>query len=784
VTSRLSYFVATDSQPRVRRASDAFRVIGGLLLVFWGVIGADLVTPLEASFIALATGLPTWASSILSLGLASGLLYLLVLLFALVRGGPKRRGALRDVLVAGGVGLVLATILALAVTGSWPYVFPGLGLEDAPTRFPVMRVVLVTAILVSVSPHLSRPMRRLGWWVILISGSAAVALGFGQPSDAVGGLGIGLVAAGGVLLLVGSPRGYPDPASVGQALGALGLPLTEVWIDNEQSWGVRRLGGRTETGDVVTIKAYGRDASDSQLLAKTWRSLWYRESGGAIVRSRIQAVEHEALVTLFAARAGASVPEVIAAGQASDEIALLALSASPGNLLSNVPDISDEMMVEIWRDLGRLHATSISHGALTTAAVHIDQGKHIIGDFALGTLGATEADRAVDVVELLFSLSVLVGAERAVGTASQGLGNEPLTSVLPYLQLPAVSSTAKRLAESPKKVMASLQTAVVEATQQQLPEPVKLLRVRARSLIMSGLLLLTVWALIPLLAGIDYDAVWEVLQDAEWALIFVSLILGQAILLTEAVGMTFAVAQTTLPFWPLVTLQSAAKFIGLAVPGVAGRVTMNAAFLHKFGVPVTMSATQGAIDSFSGFLVEAVILVVGIFSTDLQFDTEGMDIEWATILVVALVLVALTFIAIRRIRALRELVMPVVREGWGALVAVLREPRRAMGLLGSNLATRLVMATALWIVLLAVDVRLSFGVALAVVVATNLLGGFVPVPGGIGVAEAAMTAFLVGFGVDEPVAFAATLTYRVVTFYLPAVIGFPSMRWLERNSYL
>jgi glycosyltransferase 2 family protein len=332
--------------------------------------------------------------------------------------------------------------------------------------------------------------------------------------------------------------------------------------------------------------------------------------------------------------------------------------------------------------------------------------------------------------------------------------------------------------------MTDLQAAVVEATQQQLPEPVKLLRIRGRSLIMSGLLLLTAWALIPLLAGIDYEAVWDILQDAEWTLIFIALIFGQIILLTEAVGMTFAVAQTSLPFWPLVTLQSAAKFIGLAVPGVAGRVTMNAAFLHKFGVPVAMSTTQGAIDSFSGFLVEAAILIVGILSTDLEFDTEDIDIEWVTILVVALVLVGLTVIAVRRIRALREKVMPVIREGWGALVAVLRDPRRAIGLVGSNLATRLVMAAALWIILLAVDVRLGFGVALAVVVATNLLGGFVPVPGGIGVAEAAMTAFLVGFGVEESVAFAATLTYRVVTFYLPAVIGFPSMRWLERNSYL
>jgi uncharacterized protein (TIRG00374 family) len=70
------------------------------------------------------------------------------------------------------------------------------------------------------------------------------------------------------------------------------------------------------------------------------------------------------------------------------------------------------------------------------------------------------------------------------------------------------------------------------------------------------------------------------------------------------------------------------------------------------------------------------------------------------------------------------------------------------------------------------------------VVATFLLQGLVPIPGGVGVAEAVMTSFLVALGVEETVAFAATVTYRVITFYLPAFEGLFAMRWLERNDYL
>lgn len=112
------------------------------------------------------------------------------------------------------------------------------------------------------------------------------------------------------------------------------------------------------------------------------------------------------------------------------------------------------------------------------------------------------------------------------------------------------------------------------------------------------------------------------------------------------------------------------------------------------------------------------------------------------------------------------------------------EPSRALGLLAANLGTNLVLGGTLWLVLHALDSSLGFGPALVAVVATSLLQGLVPVPGGVGVAEAVMTSFLVALGVEETVAFAATVTYRVITFYLPALEGLFAMRWLERNEYL
>jgi uncharacterized protein (TIRG00374 family) len=73
---------------------------------------------------------------------------------------------------------------------------------------------------------------------------------------------------------------------------------------------------------------------------------------------------------------------------------------------------------------------------------------------------------------------------------------------------------------------------------------------------------------------------------------------------------------------------------------------------------------------------------------------------------------------------------------------------------------------------------------LVVIAASNLLSGLIPVPGNVGVAEAALTAFLVVAGVNQDTAFAAAVVYRIVTAYIPPFWGAAAQHWLSRNDYL
>jgi uncharacterized protein (TIRG00374 family) len=80
--------------------------------------------------------------------------------------------------------------------------------------------------------------------------------------------------------------------------------------------------------------------------------------------------------------------------------------------------------------------------------------------------------------------------------------------------------------------------------------------------------------------------------------------------------------------------------------------------------------------------------------------------------------------------------------------------------------------------------RLTLAELILTYTVVSLFAGFMPVPGGMGVAEAGYTAALVALGIPNPVAVSTAIAFRLVTYYLPPVWGSLAMRWLRRHDYL
>jgi uncharacterized protein (TIRG00374 family) len=244
-----------------------------------------------------------------------------------------------------------------------------------------------------------------------------------------------------------------------------------------------------------------------------------------------------------------------------------------------------------------------------------------------------------------------------------------------------------------------------------------------------------------------------------------------------------------LPLGPVVQLQFAIAYINMAVPSTAGRLAMVMRFYQRVGSTATTALGASALDSFANFIVQVIliggILLFGLGTLDLSMSSASDDLppnlgEFIVITIVVLVVAAAISMFIPKVR---NKVMPTLRQFRDGL-RVLHSPAKIALLFFGNLTTQVLYSLALGTCVLATGNSVGLADLLLII---NLVGTFasiIPVPNGMGVQEAGLTAGLVAAGVPEAPAFAAVLVYRVLSAYLPPVWGFVAMRSLQKQNYL
>src|SRR4051794_29044452 len=95
-----------------------------------------------------------------------------------------------------------------------------------------------------------------------------------------------------------------------------------------------------------------------------------------------------------------------------------------------------------------LREAGISHGRLNAGQIVVDAGSPVLTGFAAATLGAPQTSLDIDVAELLVSSTVLVGPERALSAAVEGVGKDAIRGALPFLQRAALTPHTRDLART------------------------------------------------------------------------------------------------------------------------------------------------------------------------------------------------------------------------------------------------------------------------------------------------------------------------------------------------
>jgi uncharacterized membrane protein YbhN (UPF0104 family) len=353
------------------------------------------------------------------------------------------------------------------------------------------------------------------------------------------------------------------------------------------------------------------------------------------------------------------------------------------------------------------------------------------------------------------------------------------------LQGAALTPHLRDLARTHEVGLKNLRAAAATAAGTELPEIAPLYRIRLKDLALMAALILAAYLLIAQLADIGLGTIADELREADLVWVVVALILAQTTFIPSGVSVRGGVA-TPLPLLPCIVLQSALKFINLTVPSSAGRVATNLRCLQRMGAPRAEALAGGALDDVSNTVVQATLFLlalpfVGVDIDTSQFKGAGPDRRLLIAIAVALAVSAVLLLAVPKVRAR---VLPGVRDALLGLWNVARVRRKRMEVFGGSIASELLYALALGATCLAYGVHLNVWQLIFINTSASVLSGLVPVPGGIGAAEAALSAGLIAMGVDQSTAFAIAITQRLCTFYLPPIWGYVSLRWLARKGYV
>jgi uncharacterized membrane protein YbhN (UPF0104 family) len=184
-----------------------------------------------------------------------------------------------------------------------------------------------------------------------------------------------------------------------------------------------------------------------------------------------------------------------------------------------------------------------------------------------------------------------------------------------------------------------------------------------------------------------------------------------------------------------------------------------------------------------GGAIQMLLFLFAAAVTSTAIDTDSSsDSSGSTTLIVIAVVAALIGIVLL-VPKIRGKVVPQVKRAATDIWSVLRTPKKAMQLFVGDTAGNLIYPALLGLCLLAFDQRLDFAQLMVVQIGAGMLGNVAPVPGGIGVQEAALTGGLTAFGIPPTAALATVLVFRAITFAIPPIFGFFTLRWLRGRGY-
>ena len=821
---------------RIRRPIDLLRcllaVLGIVVAIGIGLLAGATARGVQIDAVGASSKLP---HPVLALfGVAATLALLLwpaaLAIRQLSRRQPRR---LAEAVLTGGATIALVALANAALQhGAAPALYDAIAIRRAGATGPLDGYLAGLAAYATII-GLTGPSRwRTALWLAVgIYAIASLATASTTVLSLVITLLLGRAIGLGVRYAAGEWSQRPTAEEIAAGLSSAGHPVTVMRSVGQEGSESRRYAATGRGGDRLDVRVFDRDQEAAGALYRLYRRLRLQ---GQVRRDRPltleRAVERRALLSYAADEAGVRTPRLLALISVGSDATVLAHEQRAGMTLAELasgPDGSgedepgpagttqpdpdpeaahssprrpgqaspdpaqpaartdsaptDDQLLQVWEAVLQLHAHRVTHRALTGDRIMFaDDGGVILLDPGNGDVAATDLQLRLDLAQLLAELALLVGPDRTARLAAKAVGADELVAVVPLLQ-PIVLYRSTRVAVRRRKnVLSALRKQLLDAAPGEDAAPVRLERVRPRSIVT---LIASLVAGYLLLGQLGRVSLLSTLRAADWRWAALALVLSGVTYLGAAWSLSGYVPGR-LRFGPLVLAQLAGSFVTLVTPAAVGGAALNIRYLQRRKIPAAVAAASVGLSQVVAFVLHLLLLVVFAAITGSQAHSLQPP-TWVYFVIAGLILIVLTVVAIppgRRL--LRARLAPVLGQVVPRLLAVMQQPRKLAEGIGGAL-----LLTAAYILCLDACIRaLGSSVPLASTAVVYLtgaaLGSAVPTPGGLGAVEAALSAALTAAGLPGATAVSAVLLFRTITFWLPIPVGWGAFNYLERHDYI
>jgi uncharacterized protein (TIRG00374 family) len=688
-------------------------------------------------------------------------------------------------------------------------------------------IAYMTAVGMSRRPR----WRTVLWVVLLLDAFSMLVTGYTTPFSIILTVLIGWTVAYGTLYAVGSPNVRPTGQTLMAGLRTVGFrPVTASREDTSDNPDTGDRGRRyfvtLEDGPPLDVTVVDREQQAQGFFYRAWRNLTLR---GFATRSSLQslrqALEQEALLAYAAIAAGANAPKLIATSELGPDAVMLVYEHSGGRTLDSLSDeeITDDLLRDTWHQVKALQSRRIAHRRLVGDAILVDRsGTVILTDLRVGEIAAGDLLLRMDISQLLVTVGLRVGAERAVASAVGVLGPDAVADCLPMLQPIALSrstrATLRRLAreraqrereavleasrvakqarleessdetvvlekadkKTDKKAVRAEQRAEKRAIDEALDEareedlltqirhevllirpqaPVEPARLeRVRPRTLLSFMAGAIGAYF-LLTQLTHIEFGPLIANAEWGWVAAAVLFSMCSYLAAAMALLGFVPERV-PFLRTVAAQVAGSFVKIVAPAAVGGVALNTRFLQRAGVrPGLAVASVGASQLF-GLGCHILMLLAFGYLTGTE---KTPSLSPSRTVIAGLLTVAVLVLVVTSVPFLRKFVVTRVRSLFAGVVPrmldVLQRPQKLVTGIGGML-----LLTACFVMCLDASIR-AFGdestsISLASVAVVFLAGN--------ALGSAAPTPGGVG-------AVEATLTVGLIAVGLPKEVAAPAV---------